>query len=497
MHKSRPRFEYESICLDDADERPLFRQLEDHLRAAIHAGTLTAGQKLPSSRQLAKTLGVARNTVINAYDQLASEGYLQSIHGSGTSVTCELPNSDHVSESRARNRSIDSDSLRLELSKYGQLMKQYENFNPDAGYPKPFRPHMPALDLFPTEAWKKLTVSQVRRLDPNQLSGVDPQGYRPLRRAIAEYMLTSRGVNCGDDQVLITSGAQQGLALIAQLLLDAGDNAAIEDPGYSPARQIFDLAGLKTVSVDHDEDGISIDSLSELPKQQRPKLIYTTPGGQWPIGMTMSLARRMELLGFAESNKTWVIEDDYNGEFRYVGRRLPALTSLDNSGRVIYMGSFSKLTFPAIRLGFLILPKTLTKTFSYARWLNDRFSPSIWQMVLCRFIETGQFLKHLQRMRVAYADRQESLCTGLDAAFGNNMRFTRQPSGMHLTVFGRTKKIEQRLVKSAKEAAVDFHPVSLYTHDPKKGAGLILGFAAYTKSDTLEAIQRWRECFDR
>ncbi|OYP36551.1 PLP-dependent aminotransferase family protein [Rhodopirellula sp. MGV] len=494
MNRKRTRFEFESIGLNENDPQPLFRQLEDYLRSAIQTGMLPAGEKLPSTRQLASTLQVSRNTVISAYDQLISEGYLDAAHGSGTRVSADIPElAAPVLADAALPES--TRQLEMELSSYGQTMAQFEDFVPDVGWPRPFRPHLPALDLFPLEAWRKLALSQVRLVDENQLSGVDPQGYKPLRQAIAEYMWASRGVRCDEDQILVTSGAQQGMALLAQILLDQGDTAGLEDPGYMPARQIFDLAGLKTVSLAHDEDGIRVDELARLPKKQRPRLIYTTPGGQWPLGMTMSLPRRLELLQYAKTNRVWLIEDDYNGEFRYVGRRLPAMTSLDQSGCVVYMGSFSKLTFPAIRLGFLVLPRQLARTFSYARWLSDRFSPAIWQMVLCRFIQTGQFVKHLQKMRIAYAERQQTLCDALRQRFGDQMHFTQQPSGMHLTVFGKTKRIETALANSAKAANIDFHPVSIYTHDPKRGAGLVLGFAAYDNAKIIEAVDCWYQAY--
>jgi GntR family transcriptional regulator/MocR family aminotransferase len=493
MARSREQFEFESIRLIDDGERPLFRQLEDHLRAAIQSGELRPGQKLPSTRQLSATLRVARNTILNAYDQLLSEGYLESIHGSGTRVSSELPETTVLSTSPVvRQKPLRKAAVRL--SRYGQTMAKFQDWVPESGSPRPFRPHMPAIDEFPLDVWKKLTLQQSRLLNSKHLSGVEAQGYRPLREAIADYMQVSRGVTCDADQILITSGAQQGFHLVCQLLLDPGDSVGLEDPGYMPARQVASLSGLQVISATTDEEGIVIDSLTK--RDSSPQLIYATPGGQWPLGMTLSLPRRLELLKFAQTHNSWILEDDYNGEFRYVGRRLPAMASLDTSWRVIYMGSFSKLLFPAIRLGFLVVPREIVGTFRYARWLTDRYSPSLWQMVLCRFIETGQFLKHVRKMRVLYAERQQVLCDGLRVTFGDDLRFTQHPSGMHLAIFGRTKAIEKDLIQSAKDAKIDYHPIAMYTHDPKLSAGLILGFTAYTPAQMSEALGRWGKVYE-
>ena len=485
--KTKQRFEFSTIHLDDTSPESQYRQLENQIRSAISAGLLPAGARVPSSRSLSQTLEVSRNTVLSAYQQLISEGYLETEVGSGTRVSSLPPEAfefrNHHPLATDGNKYLES------LSSMGSKFAEYSEWLPNSQKKAfPFRPHLSAIDEFPVAAWNRLTNEQAR-LTSQQLDVCDPQGYQPLRESIAEYMRVSRGVACNAEQVVITAGAQQGLSLVMQLLLEPDDTVWVEDPGNSPANLLIGMYQSHVVHVPLDAEGID---LSRMPSQTKgPKLIYVTPGGQWPMAMTMSLNRRLQLLSVAQQHQSWIIEDDYNGEFRYTGRPHPALCSLDQSGRTIYMGTFSKLLFPAIRIGFLVVPTQLSRTFACARWLNDRYSPPLPQMVLHRFIESGLFLKHIRQMRSLYRERQKFLYQSLLQQFEGQIEVELPESGMHLVIKGTTKPTELRLIASAQRAGVEFHTVKMYSQEPNSARGLILGFAAFDKKATKKALRVW------
>ncbi len=484
-------FEFESIQLDSESTTPVYQQLENQLRQAISSRTLLPEDRVPSSRNLAAAIGVSRNTVLAAYEQLISEGYLESAHGSGTRVARMPPQAfefdSTASESSVRVNALDS------LSKLGQQFQAEANWLPTATQrPNAFTPHLPAIDEFPLKVWNRFSNEQSRWSARHLMLG-DPQGYLPLREAVAQYMAVSRGLSCQADQVVITSGAQQAVTMIAQLLVEPGDAVWVEEPGNTPANRLLEVAGAELVPMPLDAEGID---LTQIPRQHKqPKLICVTPGGQWPMGMTMSLNRRLELITMAQNGQSWIIEDDYNGEFRYTGRPHASLSSLDSTGRTIYMGTFSKLLFPSIRLGFLIVPSSLAQTFAYVRFLQDRGSPPLTQMVLHRFIETGNFIKHIRRMRTLYAERQAVLFESLQKHLAGLIKVEQPESGMHLVVHGVTKAAEDNLVSAATQAKVDFHPVSMYSMSGD-ASGMILGFAAYDQTTIQRTVRRWAKALD-
>ncbi|WP_436717189.1 PLP-dependent aminotransferase family protein [Roseiconus lacunae] len=490
--REKEQFEFESIRLIETDATPVYRQLEDHFRQAIARRTLNPGERIPSSRNLASAIGVSRNTVLAAYEQLISEGYLESTRGSGTRVAKMPPEAfDFDSPAVLSGPHQTSDGC---LSAVGQQLSEEANgMPPFKKTPKAFTPHLPAVDEFPLKTWNRFCHEQ-SRWSYEHLKLGDPQGYGPLRESIARYMAVARGVSCDPDQVVITSGSQQAITIAAQLLLNTGDTVWVEDPGNTPASRLLDIAGASVIPLPLDAEGID---LSRIPtRTPKPRLICVTPGGQWPMGMTMSLNRRLELIAIAHRHGSWIIEDDYNGEFRYTGRPHPALTSLDSSGRTIYMGTFSKLLFPAIRLGFLVVPTQFAKAFAYAKFLQDRASPPHVQMVLHRFIESGNFVKHIRRMRSLYADRQLALYRGLQKHFGDLIEVDLPESGMHLVVRGVTKATDKRLVAAANEAKVEYHPVSFYSRSPD-AAGMILGFAAFDKQTIRRTVSGWAKQFQQ
>jgi len=322
------------------------------------------------------------------------------------------------------------------------------------------------------------------------LGGINALGYEPLRKAIASYVGVSRGVRCDPEQVVITSGAQQGIELIAKLLLDPNDRVAIEEPGYSPARRVFEFAGARMTFIPTDSSGINIASVGIDHSPHR--LVYVTPSSQWPLGMTMTLARRLELLQWTRRHKAWILEDDYNGEYRYRGRPLPALHTLDEYGRVIYMGTFSKVLFPALRLGYLIVPSQHSGAFENAHWLADQHSSLAEQMVLADFIEEGHFARHIRRMRTLYAARQDAMYSAIHRYLSDYVDFVRRETGQHTVLTPKSEAANNQLIATAKHVKIEYHTVSMYAANAQS-RGIILGFAAFTERQIQMAVRRWAE----
>ncbi len=437
--------------------------------------------RLPASRTLAQELGVSRNTVLEAFDQLGAEGYVEARVGAGTFVTHDLP--DRLLRVRKGARQTPSaapahaDPADGQLSERGQLLTSMElSAFQDHERPRAFRPGIPALDAFPIETWSRLTARRWRSVPPSMLSYSDSAGYLPLREAIAEYVQASRGMRCTPSQVIVVSGTQQAITLAAHVLLGAGDVVWFEEPGYPRARGAFRWAGARVVPVPLDEEGLDIEAGATLDGTAR--LAYVTPSHQYPMGMTMSLQRRLELLNWAEQSDTWILEDDYDSEYRYEGRPIAALQGLDDAGRTIYVGTFSKVLFPALRLGYLVVPKSLVEAFVAARTLADRCPPLIQQMVVADFINEGHFEQHLRRMRTLYAARQAVLVDAVERQLDSALRISSDKAGLHLTGL-LPPGIDDRAVSQVlEEANIIAPPLSFYsTHDCSPG-GLVLGYAA-------------------
>lgn len=484
------RFDLDSLVLDVGAREPLHRQLRDQIRRAILEGRLRPGQRVPSTRGLAGSLGVARNTVASAYDQLTSEGYLVPSVGSGTQVSRTLPerllNAPRPGPPPAPAFGA-SDPSRLsargrEIAAFGRLR------GPDGGRPAPFRPHVPALDVFPREVWERLTARRQKRLPRDLFARADSLGYRPLREAVAGYLGASRGVRCTTDDIVITAGVQQGIDLIARLLIDPGDKVWLEEPGYLDVRPAFEMAGAEVISVPLDADGLDVSAAER--SRPRPRLAYVSPSCQWPTGITMPLARRLELLSWADRSGAWVLEDDYAGEFRYGGRPLPALQGLDRSGRVIYTGTFSKVLFPSLRLGYLVAPPGLSEAFGAARWLADRHSPPLEQAVLADFIDGGHFARHIRQMRTLYAGRQGAVVDSAHAELSGAVDIPAAEAGMHL-VARAVGASQEAIMAAASGVGVEYHPFSRYSVTSPPAPGLILGYAAYPPEISRRAMQAW------
>ncbi len=488
-----------AVDLDRSADPPLYRQLYSGIRHAILSHQLLPGMRLPASRTLADALGVSRNTVLEAFDQLSAEGYLEARVGAGTFVTHELP--DKLLRVRGDDRLGDADSSArtapddTHLSERGQLLTGLElSAFRDHERPRAFRPGIPALDAFPIETWSRLTTRRWRSVPTSMLSYSQSAGYPSLREAVADYLRTSRGVRCDPSQVIIVSGTQQAITLTAHVLLAPDDVVWIEDPGYPRARGAFQWAGAHTVPVPLDAEGLNLDAGRSFDDTAR--LAYVTPSHQYPMGMTMSLRRRLELIDWAEQSDAWILEDDYDSEYRYEGRPIAALQGLDHAGRTIYVGTFSKVLFPALRLGYLVVPKNLVNAFVAARTLVDRCPPLIQQMVVADFINEGHFEQHLRRMRTLYAARQAVLVEAVDDLLGDSLRISSDKAGLHLTGLLEPDLDDAAVSRTLRENDVVAPPLSFYSaHDRDRG-GLVLGYAAVDEDTIRKGVAQIADAID-
>lgn len=471
---------------------PMHRQLYEALRRAILAGQFGARSRLPSTRGLAVQLGVSRMTVVNAYEQLLAEGYTEGRTGSGTFVASTLPEQLlQIQDTGERRRPRTQARPNPFLSKRGRWLAQPRavklRVEEDQCF-QAFQNGTAAVDEFPFNIWSRLAMRRLRR-PPRELLGYgDPAGYRPLRASIAQYLRASRAVRCEPDQVIIVAGAQQALDLIARVLLDADDAVWVEDPCYLGARDAFNSAGAKIVSVPVDADGF--DLTAALKRGKDARLVYVTPSHQFPLGVTMSLSRRLALLEWSSHAGAWVIEDDYNSEYRYAGRPLASLQGLDAEGRVLYVGTFSKTIFPALRLGCLVVPSNLVDIFAAARALADRHSATIDQAILADFIEEGHFSRHIRRMRVLYEERQEVLVAAAKRELSGLLDVSPAEAGMHLVGWLPEDVSDKAASESAARHRVKAAPLSAYSLEPRARGGLVLGYTSLNARQIKDGVRR-------
>src|SRR6516164_1488099 len=399
--------------LDRRSRVPVYRQLYNRTRAAIASGQLRSGERLPSARSLAAQLGAARGTVDAAYAMLAAEGWIVARGPAGTIVAPDLAE-------KLRGWAPTVTATRRGASK--GLAAEIP--------PRPFQMGLPALDAFPRKLWSRLVAREARALSPAGMANRDPAGYGKLREAIAAYLAIARGVSCTPSQVFVTAGYQGGLSLIARTLVKRGDQVGFEDPGYDLARQGLTEAGARLIAVPVDDEGMRV--AEGLGRAPRAGFVVVTPSHQCPLGVALSLPRRLALLSWAAEAGAWIIEDDYDGEFHYCGRPLPALKSLDHADVVLYAGSFSKVLFPALRMGYLVVPEELVERFAHACRALHAGNARLDQAIVARFMAEGHFARHLGRMRALYAARRAALAGALAAAFGDRLRIELQSGGMHL-----------------------------------------------------------------
>ena len=488
MSKHAIAVPYTALTLDAASSEPLYRQLYEALRGAILAGQLKPGTRLQSTRELATELGVSRNTVMNAFEQLLAEGYLEGQVGSGTYVSRALPD-EMLFIRAAKSRAAQVARPGRALSERGTaLARTFLTTSRDVSVVRPFRPGTPALDAFPADLWSKLLARRWRN-PPRELLGYgDAAGYRPLREAIAAYLGAARAVRCEAEQVIIVAGAQQALDLTARLMLNAGDAAWIEDPGYLGTRAALLAAGARVVPVPVDDEGLDVQAGARLAPAAR--LVYVSPSHQYPLGVTMSLARRLALLDWARAAGAWIIEDDYDSEYRYARRPLAAMQGLDKDGRVIYLGTFSKVMFPSLRIGYVVVPADLVDAFVAARGVLSRFTPSIDQAALADFIHEGHFARHIRRMRTLYAERQNSLVEAARRELAGLIEVEPHDAGIHLVGWLRQGLDDRRAQEEAARQNVEAPALSAFSMKYRHRPGLMLGYAGYSEREIRVGVRR-------
>lgn len=471
------------ITLNNKSPTPLYRQLYDRLRDAILTGQLVPGTRLQSSREMSQELGVSRNTIVNAFEQLLAEGYLEGQVGSGTYVARALPE-ELLNAKRVVARNLTRRSNKaLRLSERGKLLAAMAPIVPRVpDKMRAFQSGVPALDSFPFDVWSKLTARRWRRPVNSLLSYGEPQGYGPLRRALASYLGMARAVRCGPEQIIIVDGAQMAFDLAARVLLNPGDAAWMEEPGYPGAKNALLAAGARLVYVPVDEEGLDVAAGAAAGPDSR--LIYVTPSHQFPLGMTMSLSRRLALLAWANRAGAWIVEDDYDSEYRYRGRPLASLQGLDNDGRVIYLGTFSKVLFPSLRLGYMVVPPALVDTFIAGRAIVGRHSPSVEQAILSDFIEEGHFGRHIRRMRALYAERQLLLIEALRQEMGELLEVETSDAGIQLVAWLPQGVSDEEVCREAAARGVETRPMSaFYAQAAQRRGGLELGYAAFNQQE--------------
>jgi GntR family transcriptional regulator / MocR family aminotransferase len=488
----------------------LYRWLYEQLRTAILDGRLQPGARLPATRDMAGAYGLSRTTIVTAYEQLKAEGYLDGRTGSGTYVSRILPEDllnargGRADERVGMGGEGSLPHRRIALSQYARRLTP---FRAAQEYPvRAFRTNQPALDLFPTTLWAQVAASRLRRATTAMLGGGAALGYRPLREAVAEYLNTSRGVKCAADQVLIVSGAQEGFDRTARLLLNAGDEAWMEEPGYVGAAVVLRAMGAKIRAVPVDEEGLDFEAAASIPSSHRrnrkgpgraashgsgsrPKLVYVTPGHQFPLGMTMSLRRRLALLEWARKSGVMIFEDDYDSEYRYSGRPVPALQGLDRASVVIFGGSFSAVMFPGLRLGYLVVPEEMVDIFAAAQSVSTHHPALLGQAVLCDFIREGHFARHIRRMREIYAERLGVLLKAAGKELGGVLEISNVEAGLQTIGSLCGSYSADKLVKEAAKRNVELRSLSRYYSRHKPMNGIVMGFAAVEPKELRRGVE--------
>jgi GntR family transcriptional regulator/MocR family aminotransferase len=477
------------IALDRRTTLPLQRQIYTTVREAILGGRLAPGTRLPPSRTLACDLGVSRTTVVLAYEYLETEGYITGRGSAGSFVASLRVDVPKTRTAKPTTRDATTDDLTRRALALARAASGMPRVKPA---PIPFRIGEPALDLFPTRVWARLYARRARKSGGSLLGYGSDHGYRPLRAAIAEYASAARGVNATADQVVLTRGTQQAIHLVARALVAEDDAVWVEDPGYLTARALLTAARGRIVPVPIDAEGLVV--AEGIRRAPRARLAYVAPSHQFPLGSTMSLARRLALLEWAGGAGAWILEDDYDSEFRYAGSPIPSLQGLDSRDRVIYLGTFSKTMFPSLRLGYLILPPSLVELFRATQALSDHLAPSIEQSTLAEFIEDGHFSRHVRQMRAAYAHRQDALVRGVRRELDDVVMVSPAETGMHLVAWLRGRSVsDARVSRRAHELGVEAAPLSLYAIDAKQSPALLLGFAPVRPTELGPALRSLRD----
>ena len=482
------------ISLADRSKTPKYRQLYEWFRNAIISGQLRPGQRVPSTRALAAELNLSRIPVLNAYEQLLAEGYFEAFVGAGTCVARSISEiAFPIATVRVRERVPEKvkTPVRRQLSRRGAVWASVpaQSWLENLGA---FRVSLPALEHFPLGVWAKLVGRHSRTPTRGMMAYGNGMGHLPFREAIAEYLGAARGVRCDASQILVTTGSQQALQLSAQVLLDPKDPVWIEEPGYPGARQAFKTADAQLIPVPVDQDGINVSE--SIARDRRARAVYVTPSHQYPLGMTMGATRRIMLLNWAARAGAWIIEDDYDSEYRFGSRPIGSLQGLDTDNRVIYIGTFSKVLFPALRLGYLVVPKDLIHAFCAARDATDIFSSTLYQGVLTDFIREGHFARHIRRMRMLYADRRRALVQAIQAQMGDIVEIVGADAGMHLVILLPRGASDVEVSRKAGQEGVSVVPLSTCYLKPPGQGGLIIGFGGVNTRQIHDAVRKLKMC---
>lgn len=473
------------ITVDRKLPLSLQRQIYDSFRLFILDGRLRPGQRIPSTRVLAAEVGVSRVPVLNAYAQLLAEGYIESRVGAGTVVSASLPEQSLSRETAGLSRAATRSGPRR-FAKRCSLLPEKEGFVWMQHFGA-FRVGQVAIHQFPVHLWSRLVARQSRLATLNSFHYGALMGSSRLRRAIAHYLKVARAVRCEADQVLIVNGSQQALEIATRVLLDPEDRVWIEEPSYGLARDVFTLNGCRLVPVPVDEEGLAVSAGIKAGRDARAA--FVTPSHQFPLGVTMSASRRLQLIEWAQHSGAWILEDDYDSEFRYESSPIASLQGLDPNSRVIYIGTFSKVLFPALRLGYLVVPSDLVDAFATMRRVVDLGMPTLMQEVLADFIEEGHYARHIRRMRLHYAAVRSALSKALEENLSDVLAPVGDEAGMHLTVLLRDSRRDEPITRRAHQQNLSLWPLSRsYIGKPRQG--FILGFGGIAEREVTPAIRK-------
>lgn len=471
----------------------LHRQLYRTLREAILTGKLEPSCKLPSTRQLARDVGISRKTAIVAFDQLLAEGYIETRAGSGTYVTSSIPDPAFEMAASSSAKCIPTNAS-PRLSRFGQRLSSLVTLNPHASQPRfsaDFRYGAVSSGDFPYRDWKKLISRTLlaSRTNAAPLAYADPQGLFELRRALAEYLAQARGIVADARQIVIVNGSQQAIDITARLLLEPGDGVVIEEPGYVVARKVFEALGAVLVPAKVDTLGLDITKI--VPGSSKLKLVYFTPSHQFPTGAVMPATRRLELLDWATRKNAYLLEDDYDGEFRYLGRPIAAVQSLDRHNRVIYTGTVSKTLSPTLRLGFMVVPPQLVEAFVKAKVVLDRHTATHMQSAFAEFITQGLYDQHVRKARRKNELRRNVTITTLESVFGDAIDIQGTQSGLHLLLWLKNvpSSLSDAIVDEASKFGVGIYPVTPHYVKRPKYAGFVIGYASLAPSQIAQGIE--------
>lgn len=456
------------IPIDRSLDISLIRQVYHQIRERILNGELQSGDKLPATRELSSELGVSRNVILEAYDQLFSEGFLVTRQGAGTFIA-----EGAYLEQRKKSTLIDSLYWCEETNKESNIIN--------------FRSGIPALDLFPRKGWAKLSHTIWNETPPSTFGYDIPQGRPELRKVLSRYLLKTRGVFCQPEQLVITSGATQALTLVSKLLLSSGDEVLIEDPITNDIQTIFKNSGAFLSPIPVDDNGMNT---SLLPANKNPKFIFITPSHQFPLGGTLPIQRRVQLVNYSRKTNCYLIEDDYDSEFRYEGSPVSSLQGLDPE-RVLYIGSFSKILSPSLRMGYLVLPSHLVEKFRRVKWFSDLHTPSLNQLILAKFIAEGYLERHIMKMKKIYKNRRDFLIQQLQSAFSNTINIFGYSTGLHLIVEFNQVQFTKELLEKIQQLGVKVYPVE--DHAIEKGKHhnrIIIGYGHLTTEEIKEGVSR-------